>query len=1359
MEENQDNLKNLAAKENKEVSNAIVDENTKEIIDVEELLQGQDPVASKLNNLMKIGVSIEQIKNVYELSGGTQPGITLDAALEELNKVFYILARGINESPNALMVDLITGAIDFEATRQKEIELGDVDEYITSSYVMKEKDEFLLADALNMMLGKDNIEQTKLFAEIDAELYSSIEGWFTEQGINLDFSKEEIDSLAKILGISPEELKRDFIGGCENIIDAGALFTHTENDVHDAIAKYMRYSLEERPEVNINKSLEDIKKAIEACPEEERKKFQKYILPDGSLDVENMSMDEYEYMHVRNVGAVAVRLLSFISNGANFNDMDQHSQEKLLISLARAARHTDNAVLQKNAAIIAKAIGIEFSFKGIREKLNTIVDRNLKTDRELISLSLRGELNPYTAEIKYAEIRDNLNQNIGVAPEGIKKARVKARAIQEYDAKEKRVLAAVHKIGTKINKSGNDFRGYEIAILFQKMYDKDKSSIETLALAKYIENNQKFFEDFFRDKENYSIFNNDGSVSITRIERAVEGVILERESEKNIKYMERALEASDKAFKGIKNKKLVEEIKKEAAKDPTYLKGTTRDKIINLVNILDVIALSDEEFKELSTIDPKITETLEKRKEEAIEKLNKINYDRKMRMDNKTKDDALKETALLLEARIISAKGTALYGKYTSERDAFYRNNPEAQRYRDEIRDKDGNITTYGKEMIDDYVVGYQRRKMSNHLKKIVSKEIDTPEERVNFSKWLIVALSSGSYKVQQEAIQKVKKVFPEFYANHNTEPSIEEVKEQLFKEAYGEKIDPTKQKEIEGKLKKNFTKIVLRESILITGEKLTDKNVDIFFDKHAEIFDASRTDLSISELQNNFENSQIEYSENDDRDLDWLYKASTINSWISNKEDADKLSFLALHTIMENSKFGNDKTENDEKAMKFLKENEALGNKLFDEDGKVDTLDKMKTALYIDNKMTSEILKGFSRKIFSQNKKFENMTKGEQRDVIRQIELAIGHLQVTPDPLARKVLSKLTYRAAEMLNTDERTVFEYDEDNNPVINQDEFNRVVRRVDKKAIVRSGSVYLDAAEKYDAYRKAFFTEKANSYIRKGEEDFYELQSENNNDKLMEIEQLKVAQQEKYQTSGEEDLKIETQSEAKIKKMYMLAKGGTLAKSMKGTFRARRGPEVRPENTKIDADGVKIYSRDDNDKNEIKVRLSRTVKSKKAEVKKQITTADTTYSRDDNADQTVNTQENVVKNNNVSPLMAEDVNTDAIPNDYEIEMQEDKGIKAFFKNLLKKFNTKGLPSRNEETKKSGFFARLFNKKEKNEEITPPPVVHEDKKVPNGLDHVVLDNSDGKYNYSTSGTNKAQDAGKVSEQKNQDEIGEIS
>ena len=26
---------------------------------------------------------------------------------------------------------------------------------------------------------------------------------------------------------------------------------------------------------------------------------------------------------------------------------------------------------------------------------------------------------------------------------------------------------------------------------------------------------------------------------------------------------------------------------------------------------------------------------------------------------------------------------------------------------------------------------------------------------------------------------------------------------------------------------------------------------------------------------------------------------------------------------------------------------------------------------------------------------------------------------------------------------------------------------------------------------------------------------------------------------------------------------------------------------------------------------------------------------------------------VKNNNVSPLMAEDVNTDAIPNDYEIE----------------------------------------------------------------------------------------------------------
>ena len=86
MEENQENVEKIAAQENKDASNVIVDESTNQIIDVEELLQGQDPVASKLNNLMKIGVSIEQIKNVYEIAGGTKPGITLDAALEELGK-------------------------------------------------------------------------------------------------------------------------------------------------------------------------------------------------------------------------------------------------------------------------------------------------------------------------------------------------------------------------------------------------------------------------------------------------------------------------------------------------------------------------------------------------------------------------------------------------------------------------------------------------------------------------------------------------------------------------------------------------------------------------------------------------------------------------------------------------------------------------------------------------------------------------------------------------------------------------------------------------------------------------------------------------------------------------------------------------------------------------------------------------------------------------------------------------------------------------------------------------------------------------------------------------------------------------
>lgn len=1345
MEENQDNLKNLAAKENKEISNAIVDENTKEIIDVEELLQGQDPVASKLNNLMKIGVSIEQIKSIYELSGGTQPGITLDAALEELNKVFYILARGINESPNALMVDLITGAIDFEATRQKEIELGDVDEYITSSYVMKEKDEFLLADALNMMLGKDKIEQTMMIAEMEKDFYSDF--LFNMKDLSMDLSDQEIGEIAEKLHTDKNELAR-LMNSARKKIQDGAILSHTENNVHEAIAKYMRYVSDKRPHNQREKCLEEVKNAILACPEEERKKFEKYLNEDGTIDATTLVEDEKKFMKLRNQGAVDVRFMAFITGEADFSSMDNHAKEKLLISLARSLKYED-VDMQKLGRIISENIGIEYSYKGIRELLNTIVDRNLQTDDQMIALAQRGELNPDTAEVKYDEIRSNLNELIGKDESVILKERVTAKAIQEYDRREKVTLLAIQRIGTQLNKSGHDFRGYEIAMIYMQLHYQDKNSPEAIAVKKYIENNFKFFEDFFGDKENLSVFNNDGELSIIRLEKAVKGIILEPENYDNIKYMMQGIEGSKKSFESNKNALIMEKIREIKQRDKVYLNDDTRAEIIALTKELNYVVLSKEHIEELITMDPIITDAVVTRKQYVDNRIewNKITHS--LRLDNKTKDDALRDTAILLEARINAAKGTALYGKLTKERDDFYENNPDALKYRDEIRDDNGNITDKGQEMIDEYLEGYRRKKISNHLKDIVTKEVDTPEEKQNIAKWLIVALKNGNHKVRQEAIQKMKKIFPQYDTNE-TEVSKETMIENLFFEAYGKRFDKKEQEKIEQQLTENFTKLILKESIIITDKTLTDDNFHDFFDTHAEGFDATLTNLSVSEFQNYFEDSEIKYEAEDDKNLAKLYAQSTINSWISSKETSDRVSFLALKMIQEESSFKRFKTITDEGIEKYMEDHKEGSEEWLQEDGSIDPDYKLEAKLYVDNKMTSEILKGFSRNVFKDNKTFNSMSKEEREGVLEQILVALGHINSTHDPLARKVLTKLTYRAAEMLNTEDRQVLKFGKDKKMYIDEEVFIKLCNKNNSRLLAGPTDLGVRIAETYDAYKKGFFLEKAEAYSEKGKDEFYELQSKSYEEKLMEIEQLKVREREKDQKNNvvhSDKVRYETRSQANVRRML-----GTKPKKYRlksnGNFKLEIGNRTKAKTDYyIDDEGVKVFVPESKlvfETDTKRIYKLRGYSEKNSEEKTGLVFEEMdTSAIDESVKTTDNIEEpSVVVMQEPRPDETQQQKSEEVLNrfeesesqneDYEVEVddeKENKGIRAFFKKAWERITNKRLGTGQEENKKQGFFAKIFNRKEKDDDTVIVPETTSKQSVPatqSFHDYIKVENS---------------------------------
>ena len=146
---------------------------------------------------------------------------------------------------------------------------------------------------------------------------------------------------------------------------------------------------------------------------------------------------------------------------------------------------------------------------------------------------------------------------------------------------------------------------------------------------------------------------------------------------------------------------------------------------------------------------------------------------------------------------------------------------------------------------------------------------------------------------------------------------------------------------------------------------------------------------------------------------------------------------------------------------------------------------------MYVDNKMTSEILKGFSRNVFKDNKTFNSMSKEEREVVLEQILVALGHINSTHDPLARKVLTKLTYRAAEMLNAEDRQVLKFGEDKKMYIDEEVFVKLCNKNSSRLIVGSKGLGARIAETYDAYKKGFFLDKAEAYSEKGKDEFYEL----------------------------------------------------------------------------------------------------------------------------------------------------------------------------------------------------------------------------------------------------------------------------
>lgn len=113
----EEQLKKEADKFNKDEKTAVIDGKSKQILDLDDILNGTSDVASRLRNLKKFGVTNEQIGQFLEVFGNVARQDEEGDVLLELEKVFNLFVDKISQAPNGVVINPNTGEIDEELSR------------------------------------------------------------------------------------------------------------------------------------------------------------------------------------------------------------------------------------------------------------------------------------------------------------------------------------------------------------------------------------------------------------------------------------------------------------------------------------------------------------------------------------------------------------------------------------------------------------------------------------------------------------------------------------------------------------------------------------------------------------------------------------------------------------------------------------------------------------------------------------------------------------------------------------------------------------------------------------------------------------------------------------------------------------------------------------------------------------------------------------------------------------------------------------------------------------------------------------------------------------------------------------------
>lgn len=1429
MAEDPKEIEKVAGEKNIEQSNAIFDDVTKELIDIETLLQENSPVALKINNLMKNGVSIEQVKKVYEAitSGGT----SIEQALEELDKVFFVLAKGITDSPNEIVIDMTTGKIDPIATRDRIVALGLSEEYFDYSHKTELFTEKPVDDSIetiiNNFLGRevnsmeDMIKQYDDLNEYKKYLYdeSYIPDYLKRKFIESDLSNiagifddnELDDDDVEFIDESPEanfdakveitengivyggrEVSNELVNSLNDKSDESSVDTFEELYAFGAIFTYAQAY--ERNESTL-KPAQMIKKWLPRVTGRYSPMLEGILDEDGQIDVEKLLEVQKEFEHIRNEGSVAKNLYKIL-HGKTTNKVD------ILKTLARSFLHEDdNPEIIEAAQVIAEANGVKYNRESIMKAVTEATGITFKSYEDFEAYAVGKELSTKTFTGKFASIEKTLKED---AREGrIPKSRTQESMFSKKTVKrkldEKELFLSesfshiIDEFSVVNEETGLNFRGHEILAVYKYFRDQTEGTNrpmlpEAKMIAAYLLEHRAEFTKYFVSYTDIDPFHTRGNLDFDAINDILEISPLPEHSKAAVEKMIAATKQTAVVIETKSKQDVVRNIEniyletvhqgKELSDEQVY-----RMKI--LLGRLNYSKLQPEFISVVENMHPEIKEFMDTRRTE-------MEVAEKTRLEiagKQSRTNAIEETVELLEAKLKTFSGTPFYGKVIQERKEFYKNNPKADEYRRKLYDKNGQLSEKGNEKIEEYISEYRDKKILDHIKGIDYKQL-RGKEKENFSKWLFVGLNSSNEKLVELAEGYLKEMNPELYSC--TDELL--FKLRAYKTVYPNIQSITDVMDKEEILTENLTRLFLKESIVYTEEKITDKNFQEFYERHAELFDATATNLDVTEMQTYFANSKIEFSNNEDKLFTDLYKQSTIDSWLSNKGEATEMLLVSLLRLKERAEsIVASKNEGDTsgsksigyingKIEKLLENNPDLKEKCVDENGnfKQEFLDKGNK--FFDNKITADILKGFSRNLFGNVQEYDSEADRmvDVRKVYMNILVGLRHAKDMKDPAQKEMLEKLSYRALEMMNTDSVKVISFGKNGEVNLNEQEILKIFRN--NKNDFSSLDELMNA--KYEQYKVVYMYKKMRDYDSREDKDFFTLKSKTPEEKIVEIETIKRNQKAKYKK--EEKQKKESANKSKVEsksntskskdepekyKIQKVEKGKRTknikaARTSKGDF---RGPKVVGiaafASQKIQFDKEEKASIHTLDTGAAAVsgetksiiendNIAAAIEQTGATV---VTGAQSAIPRtEENVNQSSVEEEKVEYSNESVAQIATTIQAENMTVDESYQTEVPSSIWDKMKALINRFTIKKIDDGSKENKKQGFFSKLFGKKEEAKKEVNEENNKEEKTIKNGLSHVKLDNSDGKYNISTSGVNKTQDEGKVANQQEQEEYG---